>query len=186
MFLTREIITMFSKKFAIATTLTIAGLVAVPLSAQAQAPTIIKEFKDWGAYSYQSQSGKVCYVLSPHKTAAPLTEDGKTLSHGQNYLLVAQRTGQNVSYEPQVMMSYKVKEGSKALVKIDGKSFQFTTRGKVAHIENPAEGPAFIAALRAGSNASVQVLSSRNGNTRDYSFSLSGITAALKNIASCS
>lgn len=181
MIMVREIMTMFGKKIAIALTLTIAST----LAAHAQTPSIIEEFKDWGAYSYQSASGKVCYVLSPHKTAAPLSEGGKTLSHGQNYLLIAQRKGQNVSYEPQVMMSYKMKEGSKVNLNVGNKAFTFYTRGKVAHLENAAEEPALVSALRGGSSVSIKVFSSRNGNARDYSFSLSGVTAALKKIASC-
>lgn len=186
MFLTREIIAMFSKKITVALALGAFSVVASPMVANAQTPALIKEFTDWGAYSYQSPNGKVCYVLSPHKTAAPLSEEGRTLSHGQNYLLVAQRVGQNVVYEPQVMMSYKLRQDSKVKVQIGDKTYQFISRGKVAHIENAAEGPAFVAALKAGSSATVQVVSSRNGKNRDYSFSLSGITAALNNISSCS
>lgn len=172
---------MFGKKTALAALLTISTSVA----AFAQAPALIQEFNDWGAYSYQSSQGKLCYVLTPHKTAAPLSENGKTLSHGQNYILVAQRTGQNTTYEPQVMMSYKMKEGSKVAMKIGDKSYTFYTRGKVAHLENVSQEAAVVGALRSGSSASIQVISSRNGAPRDYSFSLSGISAALKNIASC-
>lgn len=185
MFLTRKIIAMFNKKITMTLALGAICAFASPMTANAQTPALIKEFTDWGAYSYQSPNGKVCYVLSPHKTAAPLSEEGRTLSHGQNYLLVAQRVGQNVVYEPQVMMSYKLRQDSKVKVQVGDKTYQFISRGKVAHIENAAEGPAFVAALRAGSSATVQVVSSRNGKYRDYSFSLSGITAALKNIATC-
>lgn len=177
-----RVMKLFVKRAAIA--LVFAG--TSTFAANAQSPSNIAEFKDWGAYSYQSDSGKVCYVLSPHKTAAPVSEDGRTLSHGQNYLLVAQRRGQNVSYEPQVMMSYKLKEGSKISAKVGDKSFSFRTRGNVGHLENAAEEPALVAALRAGSSISIQVISSRTGKTRDYSFSLSGISAALNKISDCS
>lgn len=173
---------LFARKVAIACIF--AGSLSYP--AFAQTPSIIDEFKDWGAYSYQSSDGKVCYVLSPHKTAAPVSEDGRTLSHGQNYMLVAQRKGQNVSYEPQVMMSYKLKEGSKINAKVGDKAFTFYTRGNVGHLENAAEEPALVAAMRAGSSMSITVVSSRTGKNRDYSFSLSGITAALNKISSCS
>ena len=173
---------MYGKKLAITLLITIASSFA----AVAQTPTIIEEFKDWGAYSYQSANGKVCYVLTPHKTAAPLSESGRTLDHGQNYILIAQRVGQNVSYEPQVMMSYKMKEGSKVNVNIGNKTYQFYSRGKVAYLENAAEEPAFVQAMRAGASVSVEVFSSRNGNARNYSFSLSGVTAALNKISSCS
>ena len=172
---------MFGKKIALAALLTITTSVA----AFAQAPALIKEFKDWGAYSYQSPQGKLCFVLTPHKTAAPLSENGKTLDHGQNYILVAQRTGQNTTYEPQVMMSYTMKEGSKVTMKIGDASYSFYTRGKVAHLEKVDQEAAVVAALRAGSSASIQAISSRTSAPRNYSFSLSGISAALQNIVNC-
>lgn len=154
-------------------------------TALGQSPTIIDEFKDWGAYSYQSGQGKVCYVLTPHKTAAPLSEGGRNLDHGQNYMMVVQRVGQTVSYEPQIMMSYNLKSNSAVAVTIGNQAYQFKSNGKVAYLENAAQEPALVDALRAGSTVSIKVQSARNGNARDYSFSLSGVTAALKRISSC-
>lgn len=168
-------------KIALALTLTIASVVG----AAAQTPTIIDEFKDWGAYSYESGQGKVCYVLTPHKTAAPQSEGGRNLDHGQNYMMVVQRVGQTVSYEPQIMMSYNMKTNSPVAVTIDDKDYQFKSNGKVAYMANASDEPALVEAMRAGSTVSIKVLSGRNGNARDYSFSLSGVTAALKRISDC-
>lgn len=168
-------------KFAFALTITL-GMTG---AAHSQSPTIIEEFRDWGAYSYQSGQGKVCYVLTPHKTAAPLSEGGRNLDHGQNYMMVVQRVGQTTSYEPQIMMSYNMKANSKVAVTIGNQSYQFKSNGKVAYLESAAQEPALVDAMRAGSSLSIQVQSARNGNARNYSFSLSGVTAALKRISTC-
>lgn len=154
-------------------------------AALAQSPTRIDEFKDWGAYSYQSGQGKICYVLTPHRTAAPQSEGGRQLDHGQNYIMVVQRVGQTTSYEPQIMMSYNLKANSNVAVTIGDQSYQFKSNGKVAYLESAAQEPALVDAMRAGSSLSIKVQSARNGNARDYSFSLSGVTAALKRISSC-
>jgi invasion protein IalB len=51
-------------------------------------------------------------------------------------------------------------------------------------MENAAEEPQLIAAMRAGSDMRVQATSGR-GNTTSYTFSLRGITAALTSIQNC-
>ena len=59
------------------------------------------------------------------------------------------------------------------------------TRGKSAWMENAAEEPQLIAAMRGGADMNVQAVSGRGNNT-NYTFSLRGITAALTSIQSCS
>src|ERR1700754_858767 len=90
--------------------------------AYAQSPTRLQQFQAWGAYSYKSGNGTVCYVLS-----VPTTKEPASVDHGDNFFIVSQRPGQNISYEPQVMMGYSLQENSKVNVTIDGKSFVMFT-----------------------------------------------------------
>lgn len=69
-------------------------------------------------------------------------------------------------------------------VAIDDKSFSLFTRGKSAWMENAAEEPALIAAMKAGTQMKIAAKSGR-GNATNYVFSLKGITAALDSIRSC-
>jgi invasion protein IalB len=89
-----------------------------------------------------------------------------------------------VAYEPQFIAGHNLQENSKATVTIDGKSFSMFTRGKSAWVENAAEEPVLIAAMKSGSDMKVQAKSGR-GNTTTYVFSLKGISAALSSIAKC-
>ena len=166
---------MFVRKLATALALVLAtaGL------ASAQTPTKIQKFNDWGAYSYQANGGKICYVLSIPKTKSP---DG--VSHGDVFFLVSQRPGQNISYEPQAMMGYPLQENSKVNVVIDGRTFVMFTKGNSAWVENAAEEPALVSAMKSGKDMQVQA-KSRRGTGTSYSYSLSGISAALKQIESC-
>ena len=93
-------------------------------------------------------------------------------------------TGQNVSYEPQAMMGYPLREESKVTVTVDGKNYVLFTKGDSAWVENAAEEPALVSAMRAGSTMTVKATSRRGTNTT-YTFSLSGVTAALNEIQNC-
>ncbi|MFB2551387.1 invasion associated locus B family protein [Ensifer soli] len=147
--------------------------------ALAQSPTRIQQFNDWGAYSYQSGGNKVCYVLSVPKEKSPAS-----VNHGDIFFLVSQRPGQNISYEPQAMMGYALQENSKVTVTIDGRAFSLFTKGNSAWVENAAEEPALVNAMKSGKAMSVAAKSGR-GTATSYSYSLSGISAALKQIERC-
>jgi invasion protein IalB len=100
------------------------------------------------------------------------------------FFFVSQRPGQAVSFEPQFIAGYALKENSKVSVTIGDKKFSMFTKGKSAWVENAAEEPVLIAAMKAGSEMKVQAKSGR-GNATSYVFSLKGISAALSSIANC-
>ena len=148
-------------------------------AAAAQSPTLIEQFNAWGAYSYNGPKGKVCYILS-----LPTQKQPQNVKHGDIFFLISQRPGQNVSYEPQAMMGYALKEDSKVTVNVDSKNFVLFTKGESAWVENAAEESALVGAMRAGSQMSVKA-TSRRGTSTNYTYSLTGVTAALKEIQSC-
>ncbi|MDR7145716.1 MULTISPECIES: invasion associated locus B family protein [unclassified Rhizobium] len=145
----------------------------------ASAPTRIQQFQAWGAYSYKQGNSTVCYVLS-----VPTTKQPASVDHGDNFFIVSQRPGQNISYEPQAMMGYTVKENSKINVVIDNKTFVMFTKDKAGWVENAAQEPALVAAMKGGHSMTVTAVS-RKGTGTSYAYSLSGISAALKQIESC-
>ncbi|MEL6921764.1 MAG: invasion associated locus B family protein [Pseudomonadota bacterium] len=145
----------------------------------AQAQTPIGQFRDWGAISYNSPNGKVCYALSVPQSKLPTS-----VNHGDNFFVITQRGSQNVSYEPQFIAGYTLQEGSKVTVNVDGTDFTFFVKDNSAWTENAAQDPALVAAMRAGSRMTVRAVSRRGTNTT-YEYSLSGVTAALEAIQSC-
>lgn len=160
---------------------TISGLVlalgAVP--AMAQSATKIGQHNAWGTYSYQAANGKVCYVLT-----VPTDKQPEAVDHGDMFFFVSQRPGQAVSFEPQFIAGYNMKDGSKVSVSVDAKQFTMFTKGKSAWVENAAEEPVLIAAMKSGVDMKVQAQSGR-GTKTSYIFSLKGITAALESIKGC-
>jgi len=82
------------------------------------------------------------------------------------------------------MMGYTVKENSKINVVIDNKTFVKFTKDKAGWVENAAQEPALVAAMKGGPSMTVTAVS-RKGTGTSYAYSLSGISAALKQIESC-
>ena len=158
------------------------ALLAATLSsaALAQAPTRIKQHNAWGAYTHNGTAGKVCYVLSIPTQKEPADRD-----HGDVFFMLAKHPGQAANLEPQFTVGYPFADNSKVTLNIDGKTFSMFTKGSNAWIENPQEEPTVVAAMRAGSKMSVSG-QSRRGTQTSYSYSLSGVTASLKEIANCS
>ncbi len=161
----------------------VAGLAIAACAGQAMAQSARKmaEHGDWATYSYQAQNGKVCYVLTVPK---PKSMQPASVDHGSMFFFVSQRPGQAVSFEPQFIAGYPLREGSKVSVTIGNKSFTMFTKGKSAWVENAAEEPQLIAAMKGGDSMQVQATSGR-GTKTSYAFSLKGITAALDSIAGC-
>lgn len=163
------------KSLATALVLTLAAVG----TASAQTPNRIQQFKAWGAYSYKSGNSNVCYVLS-----VPTKKEPASVDHGDIFFIVTQRPGQNISYEPQVMVGYPLQANSKVTVTVDNKNFVMFTKEKAAWVENAAEEPALIAAMKSGTNLRVSAVSGR-GTKTTYEYQLQGVTAALKQIESC-
>ncbi|MEX6507354.1 invasion associated locus B family protein [Jiella sp. M17.18] len=160
-------------------TATAAILIISSAANAAQTPTRMNQFDAWGTYAYQGSSGKVCYILSTPTTMKPTNVD-----HGDIFFLVSQKPGQGVTYEPQAVMGYQLKPGSKVKVGVDGKNWTMFTKGDSAWMENAAEEPQLVAAMKAGKMLSLDAVSDRGTNT-SYTYSLSGVTAALNSIKTC-
>lgn len=171
-----------TKKFSAIAISAALVLSAVGMSGQAaaQSPSRIKQHNAWGAYSHASGSGKICYILS-----IPVKKEPADRDHGDVFFMLSQHPGQNGALEPQFTVGYPFKEDSKVTLTIDGKGFTMFTRGSNAWMENRAEEPQVIEAMRAGRDMSVSGFSRRGTNTI-YTYSLSGVTASLKEIKTCS
>lgn len=160
-------------------TISCLSLLALAAPAAAQGAQKIAQHNAWGTYSYQSSGGKVCYVLT-----VPTEKQPTSLDHGDIFFFVSQKPGQNVSFEPQFITAYDMQANSRVTVTIGDRSFAMFTRGKSAWLENAAEEPQLVQAMRAGADMKVQAVSGR-GNQTNYVFSLRGITAALNSITEC-
>jgi len=152
----------------------------VAAQAQAQTPKPIKQHAAWGAYSYNdARAGKICYILS-----VPTNKEPKDRDHGDVFFLVSQKPDGSKSYEPQVEVGYPLKTSAAVTITVDGKQFKMFSKGNNAWLEDVSQEPALVAAMRSGRSMKVSGQSTR-GTQTSYTYSLSGVTAALKEVSNC-
>ena len=165
----------FAKMIALAFSLAL-----LPTVALAQTPKPIKQHKAWGAYSYDDQrAGKICYILSIPTDKQPTDRD-----HGDVFFLVSQKPDGSGRFEPQVEVGYPLKANEEVVVNIDGKEFKMFSQGNNAWLSDVKQEPDLVAAMRKGRSMKVSGKSSRGTNT-SYTYSLSGVTAALGEVTKC-
>ncbi|UTO29446.1 invasion associated locus B family protein [Bartonella harrusi] len=164
------------RKTVIATFIMVLVAVGAPC---AQTPSRLNQFEAWGTYSYKSPKNTICYVLSLPFEAFPTT-----VKHGDNFFLVTKRSNSPVSFEPQFMAGYPLKDGSKVIVTIGNVDFEFFTKDSSAWLASSALEKQLVSAMRSGMKMTVKAISKRGTNTT-YTYSLKGITAALNAAQKC-
>lgn len=155
----------------------VSAFFASTLAAHAE-PSRIQQFDDWGVYSYQSKGNTVCYALSVPKTMEP-----SGIDHGKNYFLLSPGGGKGGGFVPEAVAGYELRPGGTS-INIAGRSFSMLSKGNSAWVQDEAQEPVLVNAMRGGSDMTVNAMSKRGTATR-YTYSLSGITAALKKVSTC-
>lgn len=163
-------------KFSVAALMLTVGMGGVAL---AQTPAKLDQFDYWGVYSYKANNSTVCYILS-----TPTAQEPSTVKHGDNFFLVSKRSSGAVSFEPQFMAGYNLREGSHVTVTVGSRDFSMFTKGASAWVDTAHSEANLLAAMKAGNTMTVKAVSQRGTNT-SYTYSLKGITAALKSIQKC-
>ena len=82
------------------------------------------------------------------------------------------------------MAGYELKADSKVTVSVGNKSFAMFVAGKSSWMENAAEEPQLLAAMKGGQSMSISATSKR-GTATSYTYSLSGISKALDAVKAC-
>jgi invasion protein IalB len=158
------------------TTVTLA-LAGLPQAARAQAdqPTLLGNYVDWGAYSATPGGKKVCFALSKPKVSQTNPPGRK---RDPAYLFVSTRPAENVRNEVSVIIGYPFKESSDATAEIGSAKFAMYTQKDGAWIKNMGEEARMLEAMRKGSDITVKGTSAR-GTTSSDQFSLKGLAEAL-------
>ena len=167
------------KRALITITASVAALAASATVAAAQSPTRLDQFQAWGVYKYDAGGKTACFALSK-----PIQSEPTTVNHGDNWFFVYKRPEASVNLEPEVRAGYNLKTGEAVKVAVDEKSFDFDPTDASAWMANAAEEPAFVEAAKQGRSMTVTATSKRGTNTK-YTYSLMGITAALKKVSEC-
>lgn len=152
-----------------------AGLVLCVSSAADAAPRLLERYNDWAAYLNEEGGKKLCFVIS-QPTSSKMNPAGR--KRGPGFVFVSYRPSENISGEVSVAYGYPLAAES-TRAEIGSDSFSLFAREESAWIEDASEEPKLVEAMRAGSSMSIYGKSSRGTTTVD-TYSLSGVTAALK------
>ena len=144
---------------------------------QTKAPTPLQTFERWATYTYNTAAGaKVCYAATQPTETAP-----QGVNRDPVFMFITNRPKEGVKHEVSVITGYPYKEGSKTTVKIGDSTFSMYTKDQGAWVDNAAEESRFIAAMKGGTDM-VITGTSRRGTVTTDTYSLKGVTAALKRI----
>ncbi|HHN72922.1 MAG TPA: hypothetical protein ENK13_02420 [Thermopetrobacter sp.] len=158
-------------------------MMAGTMPATAQEPQAAGTFGAWTAYHYKTKKGPVCYIVGqPEKSEA--FRGGKKLvsvKRDPAFFLVTNRPGDKVRGEVNTIIGYTFKPNSTVKLEIDGSTFTLFTVKDGAWSEGPAVDRRIVAAMKRGRGMKVHGISARGTRTVD-SYSLKGVTAALKKI----
>lgn len=155
------------------------AMIGLSASIASAAPKMMKQFDHWGVFSYKDGGKTICYVLS-----VPTKEDPVGVDHGKNFFLIAPKKTGGVNYYPQAVMGYEVKQGTDIGVRIDSNDFQMTPKKNIGWTKIESQDAQVIAAMRQGSSMVVHA-TSRRGTQTSYTYSLKGVSAAIKQAQAC-
>lgn len=148
----------------------------LPFAAMAQeSSNRVAVTSDWNVFA--EENPKECWgVTVPKETVN--TRDGQPVSvrRGDILLFVTFRPG--APGEVSFTGGYPFAEGSTVSVDVDGSAFELFTDGEWAWPASPEQDAALLAAMKAGTQATLTARSGKGTQTKD-TFSLRGFTAAM-------
>jgi hypothetical protein len=158
-----------------------AMLLAGASNVSAQEVSELGTFNSWSAWKSADAKGVICYISSDPQDMQPTSVD-----HGEVHFFIIHRKGLGTRQEVQSLMGYTLKSGSTPTANVDGKSYNMVIEGKAAWLASTGDEAGFVADMKRGKALSLSAESQR-GTKTTYTYSLSGVTAAMNAIdKSCS
>lgn len=154
-------------------TLTLAAM-ALPSAALAAEPKLEGTFTDWSVYSRIEGGDKVCYAISKPKSKAPTS-----VNHGDIYFMVSNWRSGAAKEQPSFLAGYPLKKSRSPEARVGSAKYKMFVSENESFIDSNNDERALVSKMRAGSTMQLKAVSARGTNV-NYSFSLKGITAALR------
>ena len=150
------------------------GALALPSLAQAAEPKLEGTFTDWAVYSRIEGNDKICYALSQPKSKSP-----SSVNHGDIYFMVSNWRSGAAKEQPSFLAGYPLKKTRSPEARVGSAKYKMFVAENEGFIESNSEERGLVSKMRAGATMNVKAVSARGTNV-SYSFSLKGVTAALK------
>lgn len=151
----------------------LAALTAAPAFAQS-APKLTGTHGDWTVYTRGSGGDRICYVLSEAQAKSPTS-----VNHGDIYFMVSNWKNGAASEQPSFLAGYDLKPTRAPKAQVGSTSLTMFAADNEAFISESVDERKLVSKMRSGSTLTVSAMSKRGTQTR-YTFSLKGVTAALR------
>lgn len=145
--------------------------------AQDAAPVFQGAHSDWRVFTRGEGDARVCYALATPREALP-----RNVDHGDVFFLVASWANGDASEQPSFKAGYALRPDSPPQARVGSDRFAMFVADQEGFIEAPRDEDRLVDAMRRGSSMRIEAMSDR-GTATVYEFSLSGITAALRDAA---
>lgn len=151
-----------------------------PAAAQAK-PRPIGSFTDWEAFTYGDGQNRTCYVVSRPKSTEP-----EGVRRGDIYTMISHRPADKVRNEVSIYGGYPFRKDTPVQVAVGSNRFELVTFAEGGYEETAWAPDAdadqrLVEAMKRGYTMTVVGVSERGTRTTD-TYSLSGVTAALRTI----
>jgi len=153
-------------------TFTLAAM-ALPSAAQEAEPKLEGTFTDWTVYSRVEGNDKICYAIAEPKSKSPTS-----VNHGDIYFMVSNWRSGAAKEQPSFLAGYSLKKNRAPEARVGSAKYKMFVSDE-GFIESGSDERGLVAKMRAGATMQVKAVSARGTNV-NYSFSLKGITAALR------
>jgi hypothetical protein len=173
---------MTSSRIAVALS-ALVGLLALAAPVSAQEIKQLGTFKSWTAWTGSDANGAMCYISAVPESWTPQEVKGAPVKRSPIHFLIINRKGLGTKNEVQTLVGYPFHPtNANVTATIDGKTYPMVTEGEAAWLAVEADEPTFVEALKKGTKLIVKGTSQKGNNMTD-NYSLSGVTAALAEIA---
>lgn len=153
-----------------------AASIAPAAAQQGPEPVFQGAHGDWRVFTRGEGAERVCYALSTPSESLP-----RNVEHGDVFFLVASWANGDASEQPSFMAGYALRPDSPPLARVGSDRFAMFVSEREGFIEEARDEDRLVDAMRRGSTMRVEAMSER-GTATVYEFSLSGITAALRDV----
>lgn len=161
------------KSLRICVSLILATATAAPAFAQS-APKLAGTHGDWSVYTRGSGGDRICYVLSEAQAKSP-----SSVNHGDIYFMVSNWKNGAATEQPSFLAGYELKTTRAPKAQVGSTALTMFAADNEAFISENSDERKLVSKMRAGSTMTVSAVSKRGTQTR-YTFSLKGVTAALR------
>ena len=139
----------------------------------AQAPDFQGQHNDWRVFTRGSGAERICYAVSRPTDSRPGDVD-----HGDVYFFVSSWANDAAREQPSFLAGYELRADNPPRASVGSDRVMMYVAEREGFVEEPREEARLVNAMRRGATMRVEAVSARGTNTA-YTFSLSGVTAAL-------